>query len=674
MKKPESQQPEIEKLETAQVEEIVEKVETRRRQFKGPLKVVVSVVSVAFIAYLLAYLLGFLTGQKVFLFLPQFRAMGLAIAFILAFLLIPIKRRVPKDKMPWYDFLFMLMGTVPSLYFFAVYPGRVGMMRLEGAHEVIMAILLLIAVVEASRRMMGTVVAIITVVFVIYPMVAAHAPIFFKGRGISPTDTVARFFLFESTGIFGSFLEIALGIFFIFILLAAFLEITGAGNFFMNIALSLMGHVRGGPAKVVIVGDTFLGMMTGSAVANVVASGVITIPLMIKTGYKRHFAAAVEAVSSTGGQLVPPVMGVTAFIMADVMQVSYWKICIAAIIPSVLYYVALYFAIDFEAAKNKLAGRPRSELPHFWKVLWQGWFYFAPIVVLVYFLGKLAYSPEKAALYATGTLILLSFIRKDTRLTLRKVLSGIQSSANSMLEITIMCGAVALIAGSVAVTGLGVNLAGGLVELAQGNTLVLLLLTAAACYILGMGLPTMASYLLLALLVAPALVKGGVPLFVAHFFIFYWSLTSHITPPVCPAAFVAAGLAGASMWRTAWTSMRLGLVLLILPFFFVYSPSLLMQGAPIKIVESAITAIIGVTVFASAIQGYLLSNTKAWERVLLGIGGLLLIFPEWRAEVIGLALIAPTFLWHLWNWRRARTVRARSAVGIGSGPASPSNP
>ncbi|MDO8636148.1 MAG: TRAP transporter fused permease subunit [Dehalococcoidia bacterium] len=642
----------MEKLDNAQVEKIVEKVETRLRQFHGPMRVVISAISILLVGYLLAYILGFLTGQKIFLYLPQFRAMGLALIFILAYLLAPFRRQSPRDKVPWYDFLFMLMGVVPCLYFFFVYPGRVGMMKLEGPHEVVLAIFLLISLTEATRRLMGIAVTTILLVFIAYPMLSAYAPGFLHGRGLTPTDAISRFFLFESTGIFGSFLELALGIFFMFLLFAAFLQVTGAGDFFMNLALSLMGHVRGGPAKVVIVGDTFLGTMTGSAVANVVASGVITIPLMIKTGYKRHFAAAVEAVSSTGGQLVPPVMGVTAFLMAEVLNISYWQIAVAAIIPSVLYYLALYFMIDFEAAKNNLAGRPRAELPHFWKVLGQGWFLFVPLGLLIYFLGKLAYSPEKAALYATVALILLSFVRKETRLTLRKLLTAIESTAGSMLEVTIMTGAVAIIAGSVAVTGMGVNLSGGLVDLSGGNVLILLLLTAVTCYILGMGLPTMAAYLLLALLVAPALVKGGISPFVAHFFIFYWSLTSHITPPVAPAAFVAAGLAGASMWKTCWTSMRLGLILLILPFFFVYNPALLMQGSALSIVEATFTAIIGTIVLASALQGYLFDYTKLWQRVSMGIGGLLLIFPDWKTEVVGIALVIPTVLLH-WSSVRA---------------------
>jgi len=645
----------LERLDNAQVEKIVEKVETRLRQFHGPMRVVISVISVLIVGYLLAYLLGFLTGQKIFLHLPQFRAMGLALIFVLAYLLTPFRRQSPRDKVPWYDFLFMLMGVVPCLYFFFVYPGRVGMMRLEGPHEVVLSIFILISLTEATRRLMGMAVTTILLVFIAYPMLSGYAPGFLHGRGLSPTDAVSRFFLFESTGIFGSFLELALGIFFMFLLFAAFLQVTEAGDFFMNLALSLMGHVRGGPAKVVIVGDTFLGTMTGSAVANVVASGVITIPLMIKTGYKRHFAAAVEAVSSTGGQLVPPVMGVTAFLMAEVLNISYWQIAVAAIIPSVLYYLGLYFMIDFEAAKNNLAGRPRAELPHFWKVLGQGWFLFVPLGLLIYFLGKLAYSPEKAALIATVALILLSFIRKETRLTLRKLLTAIESTAGSMLEVTIMTGAVAIIAGSVAVTGMGVNLSGGLVDLSGGNVLILLLLTAATCYILGMGLPTMAAYLLLALLVAPALVKGGISPFVAHFFIFYWSLTSHITPPVAPAAFVAAGLAGASMWKTCWTSMRLGLILLILPFFFVYNPALLLQGSTLSIIEATFTAIIGTIVLAAALQGYLFDYTKLWQRIFMGIGGLLLIFPDWRAEVIGVAFVIPAVLIH---WRSTRANKA----------------
>ncbi|MDO8635794.1 MAG: TRAP transporter fused permease subunit [Dehalococcoidia bacterium] len=631
---------------------ILEKEATRFRIFKGPLHVIVISLSIFLVGFLLMYNLGYLTTKELFLYLPQVRALGLLIILVLTFMLMPSRSKERRDTVPWFDGLLIAMVTIPILYYFFTYQAKTKGVEGWNTYELVLGAMLIIAIIEAVRRTMGMVVSILLVVFFIYPIISASLPGFLQGRGYSPARMLSTLYL-SNIGIFGDMLHIIITVIFAFLLFAAFLQISGAAQWFTDLALAAAGRFRGGPAKVVIVADTFLGTVTGSAVANVVASGVVTIPLMKRTGYPAHFAAAVEAVSSTGGQLVPPVMGSVAFLMSQLLEIPYWTICVMAIIPSVLYYVALYWQLDFHAVKHKLKGLPPEELPKLKKVLIQGAHYLVPIIVLILFLGVWHFSAERSAFYALITLLVVGLIRKESRINLQKFLNGLTNAAQSMIDIGAVVAGLAIIVTAITLTGLGPNIAGGLVEVSGGNKFILLLLTFVTVYIFGMGLPSVPAYLILAALVAPALVQVGIEERVAHFFIFFYAMLGHITPPVCPAAFAAASLAGAPMMKTGFQSMRLGIVLMIVPFMFVYNPVLLMIGKPVDIIQATITALIGVTLLAGSLEGYLLKSANVVQRVILGAGGLLLVIPGWRTDLIGLALGVSALLWQIAEKRLA---------------------
>lgn len=625
---------------------------TRYRTLKGPLGIAVIALSVFLVVFLLMFNMGYLTTQTIFVFLPQVRALALLVIIVLTFLLMPTRKRERRDTVPWYDGLLIAMVAIPMLYFFITYPSRLRALFGWNNFEIVLGVLLIIGIIEAVRRTVGLIVSIILVVFFIYPIVCAHLPGFLQGRGYSFARMIATQYL-SNIAIFGDLIHIVVTIIFCFLLFASFLQISGAAKFFTDLALSVAGRYRGGPAKVVIVADIPLGTVTGSAVANVVASGVVTIPLMKRTGYSPAFAGAVEAVSSTGGQLVPPVMGSVAFLMSQLLEIPYWNICVMAIIPAMLYYLSLYWQIDFQAIKKKLRGLPPEELPSLKKVLLQGSHYFVPIAVLVLFLGVWHFSAERSALYALLTLLVVGAVRKESRISLGKLVGGIKDCTKSMIDIGAICAGMSIIVTAITLTGLGPNIAGGLVQASHGSRILLLLLTFITVYIFGMGLPSVPAYLILAAMVAPALVKVGVPEATAHFFIFFYAMLGHITPPVCPAAYAAASIAGAPMMKTGFQAMRLGIVLMIVPFLFVYNPVLLMIGDPLEIVQATITAMIGVTLLAGAMEGYLLKPANWVQRAMMGIGGLLLIIPGWETDLAGFALGVAVLLWQLVERRLA---------------------
>jgi len=616
-----------------------EEEQGRYREPKGNLKTVIRVLTIMLALFLILYILGIFTRGDIFLPRPSFRGLALGTILILVYLQVPANFAGYK-RVPWYDWLLLICGAVGAYYFAAVYPTRIGMAQLKGTPELVLGFLTLISLVEASRRLMGSAFAVIIGIIFIYPMICNRLPGVLMGRGYSFYRVVEQMYMLEG-GVFGSFLDIALCTIFAFLLFSAFLGVTGAQKFFLDLALSLVGHVRGGPAKVAVIGSGFMGMMTGSAVANVVGVGSITIPLMKNAGYRPVFAAAVEAVGSTGGQLMPPVMGAVAFLMADTLEISYWSICIYAIIPAILYYLGLFLTVDFEAARTGLKGLPRAQLPSLLKTLQYGWYYIVPILVLVYFLGFRAYAPEIAGLYAVAVLGILACIRKETRLTVKKVLDGLERAVLSSFDIVLICALMGIIVAAFNLTGLSANLASALVTAAGGNLLLLLLLAAVACYIFGMGLPTVAQYMILALLVAPAISQMGVPVVAAHMFILYWGLTSHLTPPVCPAAYAAAGIAGAPMMRTGLQAMFNGISLLLVPFAFVYAPGLLLlpgYRSAAGILIPLLSCLAGVTFLSAAVGGYLFRPCSRLTRVILAVAGVLCVMPEIISSVFGFVL------------------------------------
>jgi TRAP transporter 4TM/12TM fusion protein len=432
-----------------------------------------------------------------------------------------------------------------------------------------------------------------------------------------------------------------------FLAFGAFLQVSRAGDFLTATAHALMGRFRGGPAKVAELASSFFGSINGSGIANVALTGPVTIPLMVRVGYKPYFAAAVEAVASNGGQIMPPVLGIAAFIMMDFLEVSYLTIIKATLIPAILYYVALFLMLDFEAARTGLTGLPREELPLLRNILRSGWLYLVPIAVLVILIAGFSYTPETACIYSLVLVIVVTWFMKGKRMGLRELADALEKTGGAMPSLGVVIAMVSILVASLDVTGLGVRVTGGLVELAGGNLLFLLSLTAVAAMILGMGMPASGVYIIVAILLAPSLVQIGVEPLVAHMFVWYYGLTAMLTPPVCLTAFVAASIAGSPFMKTGWLAMRLGIVIFIVPFMFVYSPELIMIGAPGEVALQVTTALIGVVFLSAGIVGYLFKPVGRFGRAVFLGAGLTMIIPGLGTDIIGFAGGSLMTLWQL---------------------------
>jgi TRAP transporter 4TM/12TM fusion protein len=627
----------------------------RFREYKGTLSNLVTLVAAVYVVYEIIYLLGFLTTGRIFIYPFAFRALALGFVLVLTFLVVPATKGAPRDRLPSYEIPLIVASLGVCGYVFFSAPTLVEHSPWANLLEQILGIVTVLLVFEATRRVVGSAIVFIGVLFFLYPIYCSHFPYLLGCRGYPLSRVIAVMYLSQD-GVFGLLLNVVLVVIFAFVLFATLLRVTGAGRFFTDIAFSLTGATRGGPAKAAVIASTLFGAMSGSAVANVAATGSVTIPLMKNTGYRPHFAGAVESVSSTGGQLMPPVMGAAAFVMADFLGLPYVSVCVAALIPAILYYVGLFVMVDLEALKTGLKGLPRQELPSLFETLRQGWLYVLPLAVLIYYLALAGYSPQVSALYAVACLLLVSLFRKKTRLGIRQIAGAIEATAQGMIDIVTVGALIGVIMGSLSLTGLGLKLAGGLVALSGGHLVALLILAAAGAYILSMGLPTLPCYIMLATLVAPALVQLGVPPIAAHLFVFYFGMASMITPPVCPAAIVGAGLAGAPMMQTGFQAMRLGILILIVPFMFVYNPILLMIGSPLRIVLAMITGIIGVIALGAGLEGYLLKRVNWLQRSLLFGSAMVLIYPGWVTDSIGIGILAGVIIWQWADLRRAQLV------------------
>ena len=426
----------------------------------------------------------------------------------------------------------------------------------------------------------------------------------------------------------------------LFVIFASFLQIGGATEAFMEIPKALFGRFRGGPAKIAVVASALFGTFSGSATANVVGTGVFTIPMMKKTGYKPAMAGAVEALASTGGQFMPPVMGAGAFVMAELLQISYWDVCIAATLPALLYYLSLFMIVDIEAARTGLKGIPREQLPNVWKAFIQYWPTLIPLVCLIYFMAVAGVSITRASLYAIIAMVVVSWFRKDTRMGFKKIYLALENGMRMMIMITIVCACAGIIIGSLYLTGIGLSISTVLVKLSHGILIILLLMTALVTILLGMGMPTTAVYLFSVFIIAPAMAELGTPMLAAHLFLFIYGALGAITPPVCIASYAAAAIAQEDPMKVGWTAFRFGIIGFIVPFFFVLNPVLIMRGALGEIILGTITAVIGVCALAIMLQGYFLQLTKKLERVCFGLGGLLLLKPGLTTDLIGGILVA----------------------------------
>lgn len=517
--------------------------------------------------------------------------------------------------------------------------------------EVFLGILTIILVLESVRRTTGNVLPIIAVIFILYAKFGYLMPSVIANRGYSWTRIASQMYL-TTEGIFGSPLGVSANYIVLFVLFGAFLNATGAGNFFMDIAFSATAWARGGPAKSSVVASGLFGSISGSACANVTTTGVFTIPLMIKTGYSREDAGAVETVASTGGLIMPPVMGSAAFIMSEMIGVPYIQILKAAIIPALLYYISLFFELDFIAQKNHIRGIPRSELRSLKETLLSGFEFFIPLVMLVMLMVR-GYSPARSVTYSIICMIVVSFFRKAHRLNWERLKQAITDGITGSVTICATCATAGIIVGVVTLTGLGLTLSSAIIQLASGRLMFALVLTMICSLILGMGMPSSAAYIVLAVLAAPALITLGVGKLTAHFFIFYFGVLSNITPPVALAAFAASSIAQTNAMKIGWNAVRLGCVAFIVPYFCVYGPSLLMQGAPQEILLCFVTALIGCWALSIAVSGFFRRNLIIVERVLFAFGALALIESHLLTDAIGIVLIGILVLICLRTQRRS---------------------
>ena len=572
---------------------------------------------------------------------------GIFLALLLGnlFLLFPASRKRAADRLPWYDFILMILSFIIGLYITIFYPKVLFELGVVTADKVILGTITLFLILEGVRRVTGWILVVLGLLFIVYGRFTWLFPGIFSGPGI-PWDLLSIYLFLDPTAILGLPMDVTAVIILAFVLFGNLLAGIGGGQLFTDIAVAGFGRYRGGPAKIAVVGSSLFGTISGSAVANVMVDGWITIPLMKKTGYKPHVAAAIEAVASTGGQLMPPVMGVTAFIMAEFTGIPYSKIAVSALLPSVLYYWALFVQVDLEAGKNGLRGLPRDQLPRFKDVVTQSWRILIPLAVLVYTLFILYMTPGKSALISAFSILLLGFLQRETRVRRAWILESLEGTGIALLEVGVIVALAGIIIGVVNYTGMGFVLSTSIVELSGRNVYALLVIIAAVGLILGMGMPSAPVYILLAVLLGPALIQLGIGVMAAHLFIQYIGMLALFTPPVAFAAFAAAAIGGTSGMRTGYSAMRLGIIAYIVPFVFVFSPALLLMDSAEKVVLAMITSGFGCLLVGGALTGYFFAQLNPLKRILMALASLLLFIPIQKelstvgltANILGAAL------------------------------------
>ena len=568
------------------------------------------------------------------------RSVFIACILFLAYLLYPARKNAPKNtnKVPWYDLLLAVASSASFLYMALNYKQLVSQAGSYTQTDVAIAIIAILLLMEACRRVVGLPILIVVSCFIAYAYFGAYIPGYFSHRGFT-VQRIATHLYFTTEGVIGTPLAVCSTFIFLFILFGAFLERTGIGQFFIDIANSLAGKATGGPAKVAVIASALQGTITGSSVANTVSSGSFTIPMMKKMGYRPEFAAAVEAAASTGGQIMPPIMGAAAFLMSEMTGIPYSNIIIAAIIPAFLYFTGIMIMVHLEAKRYGLKGLPAEEIPNFFKLMLGYWYLLIPLVVLVTMMMT-GYTPARAALVAIVLAIVVSMFRKETRMNFHTFLGALEAGTRNIIGVGVACAVAGMIVGTVTLTGIGLKLANGLLSLSGGNILLALFFTMIASIVLGMGVPTTANYVIMATITAPIVLQLGVDLLPAHMFVFYFGIVADITPPVALAAYAGSAIARSNPLKTGVQATKLAIAAFIIPYIFALNPSLLLLGSePLDIILVTITALIGMTGVAAATEGYLFAKMNPIVRIISLVGGLMLIVPGLQTDIGGLALV-----------------------------------
>ena len=558
------------------------------------------------------------------------------------------------NHIPWYDWIIMIVGTGAFLYFAFNAKTIIQQGTKFSDVQIVIGILGVLALAEVCRRSVGLPILIVAACFLIYAFTAGLANPTLWGK----VKYIIRYLFYSKEGILSTPINVCSKFIVVFIIFGAFLERTGIADFFINVANSLLGSLPGGPAKVAVVASALEGMVSGSSVANTVGSGSVTIPLMKRTGYDPEFAAAAEASASTGGQIMPPIMGAAAFLMADYVQIPYSQIALKAILPAVLYFAGIFVAVHLEAKKLGLRGLSREELPKL-RPLLKKVYLLLPLVLLVYLVSTSTRSIQYAAAIAIVAAIAVSMFDKDNRITPKRLLEALAAGGQGTITVAAACGIAGIIAGTITMTGLANMLINGIVVLAGDQVFIALFLTMVCCIVLGMGVPTTATYCIMAATCAPILIRMGVPTIAAHFFVFYFGIVADLTPPVALAAYAGAAIAQASPMKTAITATKLAVAAFIVPYVFALNPALLFVDTNVwGVVSISITAFIGITAVSASLEGYLHTHMSWYQRLICCAGGLMLIFPGTVTDVGGILLVGAVFAMQYLGGKKLGAVKA----------------
>jgi TRAP transporter 4TM/12TM fusion protein len=591
--------------------------------YRGLLRLAVTAIGVAMVLYHM-WIIAFGAPEAIL-----FRGTHLLFALTLVFLLYR-RTSAGADQLPSpLDYILLVLGGLPILYLFFNYGyvvNRIYYIDDLTSADMIFGTILVAIVLEATRRVIGLALPLTALVFLAYGLFVAK---------LAPMAMLDQLYM-TTEGIFGIPLAVSATYVLIFVLFGSFMERTGTGQLFMDFAMALTGHTAGGPGKVSVVSSSLFGTISGSAVANVMVDGPIAIPLMKRSGFPPHFAAGVEATASTGGQIMPPIMGAAAFVMAEFLAVSYGQVIIWALIPAILYYLACFAAVHFEAKRRGLVGMPRAELPQLGQVLRERGHLFIPVLIILVVMYS-GYSAPLAALAGTLACFPVAALRASTRgsVTLPNIIAACADGARNALPVALACASAGIIIGVVTLSNLGIVFTQFVVGLSRDTLLLALVLTMLAGIVLGMGMPTTPAYIIMTALLVPAIIKLGVVTPAAHMFAFYFAILSAITPPVALAVYAAAGIAKSDLWRSGWAAVKIGAAGFIVPFMFVYQPALLMIGDWPTVLWSFASASVGVILFAAGLHGYFLGPALLWQRALLLVGGLGLIDPGVTTDIVG---------------------------------------
>ncbi len=577
----------------------------------------------------------------------------MAFIIFIGYLVFPAKKGHQKvNHIPWYDIVLMVVGTCAFLYFTFNAMDIIQQGSRFQWYQILIGIVGIGSLAEVCRRSVGLPILIVAGVLIAYALIWGLANPSLSGR----LNYAVRYLFYSKEGIFSTPVNVCSKFIVVFIIFGAFLERTGIADFFINISNAFVGGFSGGPAKVAVVASALEGMVSGSSVANTVGSGSVTIPLMKRTGYKPEFAAAAEAAASTGGQIMPPIMGAAAFLMADYVQLPYSQIALKAILPAVLYFTGIFIAVHLEAKKLGLRGLTKEELPKI-KPLLKQVYLLLPLVLLVYLVGTSKRSIQYAAAIAIVACILVTLFNKDYRLTPVRLLEALASGGQGTITVAAACGVAGIVAGTITMTGLANMMINGIVALAGNQVIIALVLTMLCCIVLGMGVPTTANYCIMAATCAPILIRMGVPTVAAHFFVFYFGIVADLTPPVALAAYAGAAIAQANPMKTALTATKLAIGAFIVPYVFALNPAMLfIDTNALEVISICVTSFIGICGVAASLEGYMVTHMKWYQRIMSAIGGLLLIVPGVASDAAGLLLVGGMAMIQFLEVRKAKAL------------------